>query len=223
MAKSWFTSQKDAALAAGSANFSTLISAQPTSYGLVAAQATSYASVNSVWQAAYAAASNPGSRTRSLVAAKNSARDAMCFAASNLAKVISATSTVTDAQRESLGLSVRPIPTPRPAPGTPAELKTQLNAGALHMSWKCENPKGSSGTIYQIYRKVGAGAFVYLGGSGEKKFTDAAIPAGATLLTYKIQAVRSTAVGLWGEFVVSFGALENGVAPETIAALKLAA
>ena len=104
------------------------------------------------------------------------------------------------------------IPTPRAAPGTPSNLKVELDGnGALILSWKCPNPAGTSGTMYQIYRAVGAGTeFTYLGGSGEKNFTDTTVPAGATRLTYQIQAVRSTAVGMWAEFVVNFGTNAGG-------------
>jgi len=98
-------------------------------------------------------------------------------------------------------------PSPTAPPGTPTALKVTLDGnGALLLNWKCKNPKGTSGTIYQIYRKLGvSGEFTYLGGTGEKKFTDDAVPAGVTQVTYQIQAVRSTAVGLWATFNVYFG------------------
>ena len=103
-------------------------------------------------------------------------------------------------------------PSPRPAPGKPANLKVSLDDnGALGLGWTCPNPAGTSGTIYQVYRAVGASEdFAYLGGVGTKKFTDDTVPAGATRLTYRIQAARSTAVGPWATFVVSFGTSEAG-------------
>ena len=53
--------------------------------------------------------------------------------------------------------------------------------GALIMKWKCANPAGSSGTVYQVFRRIGGtGEFTYLGGCGTKEFIDATIPAGAT-------------------------------------------
>lgn len=99
------------------------------------------------------------------------------------------------------------VPSPRPAPGKPTDLKVTLDGnGALILTWKCPNPVGSSGTIYQIYRAVGSSEdFAYLGGVGTRKYTDSTVPAGATRLTYQIQAARSTAVGLWATFIVSFG------------------
>ncbi len=119
-------------------------------------------------------------------------------------------------------------PSPRPAPGTPYELKSEVNGnGELMLSWKCDNPAGTSGTIYQVYRSVnGSLDFEYLGGVGSRKFVDATIPAGATQITYKMQAVRSTAAGMWATFNVLFGSNVASVTPIATGeqpALKIAA
>lgn len=97
-------------------------------------------------------------------------------------------------------------PTHRPTPGTPYKFEAILNPdGSVDMSWKCDN-SGNSGTTYQVYRSVGGSTdYLCLGGSGQRKFTDDTIPAGVTQLTYKIQATRTTAVGLWATFNVFFG------------------
>lgn len=109
-----------------------------------------------------------------------------------------------------------PTPSPRAAPGTPTDLKVELDGnGALVLKFKCKNPDGANGTMYQVYRATGAATeFTYLGGAGERKFVDATVPAGATRLTYQIQGVRSTAVGPWATFVVNFGT--NGVGVTTV-------
>jgi hypothetical protein len=71
--------------------------------------------------------------------------------------------------------------------------------------------------MYMIYRRLGAaGAFESLGGVGEKKFHDTTIPAGTASVTYKIQAVRSTAVGDWAEFNVNFGTGAGGGITATV-------
>jgi hypothetical protein len=212
MNRSFFAVRKDAALAAGSDNFSTKISASATTYGLTAAQATAYAAVNATWQSAYQTALTPDTRTKSAVAAKNAARAAMRQMASDLAKIIDGTPTVSDSQRIDLGLAVRPTPAPRPAPGTPNRFTVALaEDGALTLKWKCNNHRGASGTMYQVWRRVGATApFEYLGGSGTKAFVDATIPAGTPQVTYQIQAVRSTAVGAWAQYTVSFGTPAGG-------------
>ncbi|MCC6423442.1 MAG: hypothetical protein IT447_08175, partial [Phycisphaerales bacterium] len=97
MSKSFFTGT-DAELYAGSTNFSLIISGAPSTYGLTPPQATMYAAMNTMWTAAYETAINPQTRTRSNIAAKNAARVQIVTLASNYAKIIDGTPTVTDAQ-----------------------------------------------------------------------------------------------------------------------------
>ncbi|MDB5324356.1 MAG: hypothetical protein JWN40_5987 [Phycisphaerales bacterium] len=108
-------------------------------------------------------------------------------------------------------------PTPKPPPGQPTDLKVALDAtGALGLSWKCINPPGARGTTYNVFRRIGVGGeFTYLGGSGVKELVDETVPAGAALVMYKIQAVRSTSVGPWNTFNVFFGADTGGAAMVT--------
>ena len=103
-------------------------------------------------------------------------------------------------------------PAPKGNPGTATNFKVKLNGdGSIELTWKCSNPAGTSGTLYQIFRRISAeGEFEYMGGVGEKKYHDTTIPAGTTTATYKIQAVRSTAVGDWAEFNVNFGTGAGG-------------
>jgi hypothetical protein len=118
-----------------------------------------------------------------------------------------------------------PTPSPVPAPGTPSDFKVELfQDGSLELQWKCNNPAGSAGTIYQIWRRnEPEGTFVYLGGAGEKKFTDATIPAGSSAVTYQIQAVRSTAVGAWAQFNVNFGTGAGGAMTASVSEAPAAA
>jgi len=99
-----------------------------------------------------------------------------------------------------------------PPPGTPYKFAVEIMpSGALELKWKCDNPAGSQGTLYQIGRKVDdATTFEYLGGAGTKSFTDTTLPAGASTITYRIQAVRSTAVGVEGVLVVNIGTGSGG-------------
>lgn len=104
-------------------------------------------------------------------------------------------------------------PSPKPAPGTPTDLSVTLDAtGVLNLAWKCANPAGTTGTMYQVWRQIGTdGALVYLGGAGEKKFADDTLAAGSNNVIYQIQAVRSTAVGAWATFLVKFGVSAGGM------------
>lgn len=120
------------------------------------------------------------------------------------------------------------IPTPVGAPGTPSDLVAELlPGGAVSLTWKANNPPGCKGVIYQVGRQDDqAGEFKYLGGSGERKFIDATIPAGTSTCIYRIQGVRTTAVGNIQEFVVRFGAASgNGANSLSVEArpVKLAA
>lgn len=110
-----FLPRTDTALLAWSLNFSSLITAAPTTYGLVAGDATAYAALHTAFATALAAC-DPGERSKSLVAAKNTARTALKNSARLLAKRVEGTATVTDAQKLALGLNVRATPAPIPPP-----------------------------------------------------------------------------------------------------------
>lgn len=100
-------------------------------------------------------------------------------------------------------------PGPSPTPGTPFELAVGLlGNGALELRWKCANPAGTSGTIYEVQRRLsggGGGSFAYVGSTGTRKFIDETLPAGTAIATYQITAVRSTARGAPAQFLVNFG------------------
>src|SRR5687768_7456764 len=111
MAASFFTGTDDE-LYHGSNNFSEMITATPTAFGLTAPMAANYATLNGNYAAAYEALQTPSTRTKGQTAAKNAAKILLKVAASDLAKIIEGTSTVTDQQKIDLGLNVRAIPTP---------------------------------------------------------------------------------------------------------------
>lgn len=100
-------------------------------------------------------------------------------------------------------------PSPVPPPGMPEAFKVTLTPdGWLELAWKCQNPAGAAGTVYQVARKIGAAAaaeFAILGSSGIKKFIDNTVPAGAAQVTYRVQAIRSTQVGVANNVTVNFG------------------
>ncbi len=124
------------------------------------------------------------------------------------------------------GLPIPTPPGPMPAPGQPTGFKVSLDGnGALTITWKADNPTGSQGTIYRIFRTIAGGEQTYLADVGGKKYIDNSLPAGATEVTYAIQGVRSTAVGMWGNFLVKFGTNAGGqqTASITQSAPKLAA
>lgn len=210
MSKSFFTGTY-AQLSAGSQIFSTAISATPTAFGLTAPQATAYAALNATYVAAQLAVSNPENRSPVKTTDRNNAAIPLRTMARALAKIIDATATVTDGQKQALGLSVRDTRTPVTELGTPNKFKAEIMGnGWLLTKWQCNSPR-ATGVTYQVYRKVnGETEFTYLGGTGEKKWVDDTLPAGTTQVTYQVQPTRSTAVGNWAQFNISFGTGTGG-------------
>jgi hypothetical protein len=111
------------------------------------------------------------------------------------------------------------IPAPQPAssippPGTPFAFTVGLlETGAIELKWKCNNPEGAGGTIYEVRRRLGnapGAAFVYVGGSGVRSFIDGSVPSGSSPVTYQVTAARSTVRGNVGQFTVTFGVGAGG-------------
>lgn len=96
---------------------------------------------------------------------------------------------------------------PSAPPGTPANFKVALDDdGSVILSWKCENPVGTSGTIYEVRRKpAGTQAWTFIGATGIRKFVDDTILSGSSPVTYQITAVRSTQRGQPASYNVTFG------------------
>jgi hypothetical protein len=101
-----------------------------------------------------------------------------------------------------------------PPPGTPFMFTVGLlQSGAIELKWKCENPSGTSGTIYEIKRTIGSGpsaTTTFVGATGVKSFIDDTLPVGSSPVTYQITAVRSTTRGNPAQFTVSFGIVSGG-------------
>jgi hypothetical protein len=77
--------------------------------------------------------------------------------------------------------------------------------GSLESKWKCRNPGGTVGTVYEVERQIGSGGTTFVGATGVKSFTDDSLPSGATPCTYQITAFRSAARGNPAQFTVNFG------------------
>jgi hypothetical protein len=125
------------------------------------------------------------------------------------------------------GIPAPAVPAPVGPPGTPGNFTVELNGdGSLNLGWKCANPVNSMGTIYQVYRRIGAaGEFTFIGASGTRRFIDATLPAGqGGPVTYQITPVRSTVAGPAAQFLVNFGTGGGGEMTASVApSPKLAA
>ena len=115
-------------------------------------------------------------------------------------------------------------PGPVPPPGQPFELRVGLfQTGALELKWKANNPAGSSGTVYEVQRRVGNSAFEYIGAAGTRTFLDESLPAGSTGVVYQITGIRSTQRGQAAQFLVNFGVQGTTVTALTTQEVRLAA
>jgi hypothetical protein len=224
MARSFYYGT-DSELYTSSQVFTTLILAAPSDYGLTLELCQQYAVLNSLYINSYTAAADPRTRTRGQIIAKSDARSALMVMAASLAKIIAGTSTVTNEQKINLGLSVPAAPKPVGPPGKPSNFSIMLDAiGAIHMKWKCANPRGSIGTMYQIFRRIDSGSeFVFLGVVGARKFVDSTIPAGSANITYRIQGSRSKKTGPSADFTVNFGVSRAGSPTSIVTTSRIAA
>lgn len=105
------------------------------------------------------------------------------------------------------------VPGTMPPPGLPFDFSAGLNPdGSITFRWKCDNPKGASGTVYNVRRKSeGESAFTYIGSVGERRYTDATIPAGANRVEYTVTGQRGPSIGPASSvFTVLFGQAGGG-------------
>ena len=110
---------RDAELGQWAANFSTLVSASPGTYGLVAGDATTIATYVGAFTSALAVVNNPATKTRATVAAKDGARAAMLDIVRGYAQQVRNNQGVSNADKLALGLTLPDrTPTVVPAPST---------------------------------------------------------------------------------------------------------
>lgn len=102
-------------------NFSTLITANPTTYGLVTGDATAIAAQYTSWHAAYLLAQNPSTRTTPTVAAQAAARSTTVAFVRPYAITISRNPAVTNDAKTAVGVNLpntarTPVPPPTTVP-----------------------------------------------------------------------------------------------------------
>jgi hypothetical protein len=189
-------------------NHQAVWSSNAVALGTTAAKCTSLTTKTTAARAAYNAQQLAQEQARVATNAFNNAVRAMALQGSDIIQDIKHQALTGGDAIYNLALIPPPaVPSPVPPPGMPTDFTAALNPdGTLTLKWKCTNPPGSSGTIYQVARKVGnVGDFQMIGGSGTRSFIDATLPAGNASVTYRIIATRSTAAGTANQFTVSFG------------------
>lgn len=152
---------KDALFANWLSNFSTLLSGNPTDYGLDAADAVAVAAVNTTFQDAYLVSQDPSTRTAPTVAAKDAARASAEAVVRPYAVQISRNSAVTDQKKADIGVTIpSQVPTPIAAPTVAPDLALiAATHGSMSLSYKAAGSSGKSkpfGAIgVEIFRSVG--------------------------------------------------------------------
>lgn len=157
-----FIPARDAELDAWLLNFKTLVTADPTAYGLITANATALSTAYANWHAAYVTASDPSTRTPVAVAEKNGEKLVAKALFREIAAYVRGNPTVPDANKLALGIRlVDPVPTPIPPPTTRPVVGLQF-AGPLSQTlvWADETtplkrakPAGVAGVL--LYKSVG--------------------------------------------------------------------
>ena len=152
---------KDALFATWLENFSTLLTAAPATYGLTAPDATAVDAVNTAFQAAYALAIDPPTRTSVTVADKDAARASAEAVVRPFAVTISRNAAVTDGNKTAIGVTVPSVtPTPIPPPANAPSLALVSAISLVQtLSYKVAGQTGKAkpfGSIgVEIFRSVG--------------------------------------------------------------------
>lgn len=153
---------RDADFSAWLLNFSTLITANPTTYGLSSGDALAIDVENTAFQAAYVLAVDPATRTAPTVAAKDAARRNAEIVVRPFAIQVRNNPMVTNEQRADLGITIpTTVPTPIPAPTSFPVLGFRSATPLQHLlNWTdSAAPSGKAkpyGVIgVEVYRTIG--------------------------------------------------------------------
>ena len=115
-------------------NFTALLTAAPTDYGLVAGDAVVCAAQYTAWHPAYLAATNPSTRTSATVAAKDGARVTAVATIRPYAQSISRNMAVSDLLKIGIGVNLpNNVPVPIPPVSTAPALILQSAAPQQHI------------------------------------------------------------------------------------------
>lgn len=115
-------------------NFSTLITATPATYGLVAGDASAIAGVTATWDAAYALVTSPATKTPVTVQAKNTAKINALATVRPYSQQIALNAGVSSDDKIALGLNPRQsTPTPITTPTTNPVLTLDMALTLQHV------------------------------------------------------------------------------------------
>jgi hypothetical protein len=159
----------DSGLLGWSLNFSDQINSNPDGVGLSPQQAAEYAALHGQFAAAMLAV-DPAVRSKTTTAAKNEARDALKNQARRLANLIYGTAGVTDAQKITLGLTVRKARTTAAVPAAAPQLTVLTVSGwTVKLMLKDATSSTNRGKPAGV---AGASVFSYAGTTPPTELTD---------------------------------------------------
>ena len=146
-------------------NFAALLTAAPATYGVTSADALIVQAAVDTWDAAYALAVNPSTRTPTTVAAKNTAKNAMIPIIRSYASQIRLNPGVADADKIALGLNLpNNTPTPVPTPVTAPILNISANE-PLRMTFRMRDTGSPSNSRAKAPNTIGMEIWTVVGDS----------------------------------------------------------
>ena len=125
---------REAELLTWSQNYSATLTAAPTTYGLIAGDATALSSLVTAFTNAYSEASDPNTRTKPKIVAKDLAKAQLIASLRSLSQRIQNNPAVTSEHKAELGLPIWDRePSPQPPPSTRPVLSLVAAAGNLQL------------------------------------------------------------------------------------------
>ena len=121
--------KRESELVTWAQNLSTRLNVSPLVFGVPVATATLLQTRTDAFVAAYELAANDATTTRGVVASKNDAKRLMRQTITDVVRLIEGTSTVTNAQKYDLGVTVAVQPAPIPVPANAPGLEVQKVQG----------------------------------------------------------------------------------------------
>jgi hypothetical protein len=151
----------DAGVLSFTTNFSTIVTASAVALGLSAGQATALATKVSSYSASLSASTDPSTRGPAAVFSKLEKKRDLVAYVRQLARIIQANPAVTNDQRFSLGLPIRRLPSPIPAPGEAPDVDVLSVSGRtilfrIHRSTGSRRGKPAGVAGANVYSHVGA-------------------------------------------------------------------
>ena len=203
---------KDANLNSWLANFSSLLSASPATYGQTSGTAASVASAVAAWSTAYSLVTSPTTKTAATVSAKNTAKVRVLATVRPIAQNISLNAGVASSDKIAIGVNPR---TSTPSPITPPTSNPVLVVQSAAQQSIILRYRDSAASVSVKAKPYGVKQCRIVGGPSATAVTD------PTTLPFLVQATKSpvqvttgsAAVGTQFYFAAQWVTQTGGVSP----------